>query len=45
MQGGGVIVSGSANFINCNIFDNKATYVRARVLNPYMKRSIAPLKF
>ena len=28
MQGGGAYIAGSASFINCNLFDNKATYVR-----------------
>ena len=42
MQGGGVAVLGSANFINCNLFDNEATYVRSRILNPLWTLLPAP---
>ena len=43
MQGGGVLVSGSANFDACNFYDNEAYYVRARILNPLEPSSSAPL--
>ena len=33
MQGGGVAVYGSADFINCALYGNEADDVRARVLN------------
>ena len=31
MQGGGVRVDGSANFERCNLYQNEASYVRARI--------------
>ena len=44
MQGGGVsIYDGNASFINCNLFDNEASSVRARILNLLGPSSIAPL--
>ena len=43
MQGGGSYIAGSASFINCNLFDNEATYVRARILDLLEPFSSAPL--
>ena len=44
MQGGGVRVDGSANFVNCNIFSNEASSgVRARILYPLDASSSAQL--
>ena len=34
MQGGGVAVYGSANFDACNLYDNEAHAVRARIFEP-----------
>ena len=42
MQGVGAYIGGSANFIKCNLFDNEATYVRARVLKPLWSLLPAP---
>ena len=43
MQGGGVRVDGSAHFNGCNLYNNEARYVRARILNLLEPSSIAPL--
>ena len=43
MQGGGVWVDGSANFNGCNIFNNEAVTVRARIFDLLDPSSIAPL--
>ena len=43
MQGGGAYITGSASFINCNLFDNEANHVRARILNLLEPSSSAPL--
>ena len=45
MQGGGALIYGSASFINCNVFDNEAPTVRARVsdLLPSPRKSISRL--
>ena len=45
MQGGGANnVRGSANFTNCNFYDNKASWVRARILELLDPSSSAPLE-
>ena len=46
MQGGGVFIDdgGFANFTGCNLHDNWAYHVRARILNLLDSSSIAPLE-
>ena len=43
MQGGGVLIDGSANFNGCNIFNNEAQSVRARIFELLDSSSSAPL--
>ena len=43
MQGGGAFIEGSATFTGCNLYNNTANGVRARILNFLEPSSIAPL--
>ena len=44
MQGGGARVNGATNFVSCNLFNNEAAYVRARMFELLNPSSIAPLE-